>query len=187
MARFQRGQLHKSFGAWHVRYRVTEIVDGQPTRKQLSKRLCDGGKSKSEARSLCADFMATINKPTTQPEPTDLTVAGFWELTYLPFIEANLKPSTVDGYKNVWDTHLKEHFDTMTLREYRKGIGSTFLTGKAKKLRPRTVQHIKNLASGIFTHAANLDLIEFNPWHHCKVLGKTLENGATQHYTLEEI
>jgi integrase len=76
----------------------------------------------------------------------------------------------------------------LTLREYRKGMGAVLLTKLSKTLRPRTVQHIKNLASAIFTHATNLDLLELNPWHRCKVLGKTkLQNQETQHYTLDEI
>lgn len=62
-----------------------------------------------------------------------------------------------------------------------------FLTKLSKTYRPLTVQHIKNLASGIFTHAANLDLIESNPWSFCKVLGKSLPDGETKSYTLEEI
>jgi integrase len=87
----------------------------------------------------------------------------------------------------VWKQHLKDHFGNMTLREYRKGMGSLFITALAKKYRPRTVAHIKNLASGMFTHAANLDLIESNPWQFCKVLGKSKANGETKHYKLEEI
>jgi integrase len=188
MGRYQRGHLYKSFGSWHVRYRLDESVDGRLIRKQHSKRLCSDDKKKGAAERLCAEFMATINAQVPgKPEAADITVAGFWELTYLPFITDNLKPSTVYGYQQIWDSHLKEHFAALTLREYRKGMGSVFLTNKAKMLRPRTVSHIKNLASGIFTHAANLDHIESNPWRFCKVLGKTLENGKTQYYTLEEI
>ena len=133
--------------------------------------------------------MATVNAQVSgQPERgRNFTIGAFWEHTYWPFIKANLKPSTYLGYEQVWKQHLKDHFGTMTLREYRKGIGSTFLTTLAKKYRPRTISHIKNLASGIFTHAANLDHIESNPWQFCKVLGKTKAHGKTQHYTLEEI
>jgi integrase len=57
----------------------------------------------------------------------------------------------------------------------------------SKKLARRTVQHVKNLASGLFSHAVNLGAIESNPWHDCKVLGKSKAPEETQHYTLEEI
>ena len=193
MGRYQRGYIYEAFGAFHVRYRTEEIVDGQLIRKQHSKRLCPKDKQHPTAthkavRRLCDEFMATINTQVPgHPEPADLTIASFWELTYLPFIEDNLKPSTYLGYKQVWSHHLKDHFGNMTLREYRKGMGSVFITNLSKTLRPRTVKNVKNLASGMFTHAANLDLIESNPWQFCKVLGKTKSNGETKHYTLEEI
>jgi integrase len=193
MGRYQRGYIYEAFGAFHVRYRLEEIVDGKLARKQRSHRLCPKDKNHPSAshksvRRLCDEFMATVNTQVPgQPEPTAPTIAGFWELTYLPFIESNLKPSTVHGYKQIWNQHLKNHFGTMTLREYRKGMGSVFITDLSKKYARRTVSHIKNLASGLFTHATNLDLIEFNPWHHCKVLGKTKTPATTKHYTLEEI
>jgi hypothetical protein len=40
MARYQRGHISEAFGAFHVRYYVTELVDGKPVRKQKSERLC---------------------------------------------------------------------------------------------------------------------------------------------------
>jgi integrase len=194
MGRYQRGYIYEKFGAFHVRYRLEGIVDGQPKRVQHSHRLCTKDKqhpteSHRSVRRLCDEFMATVNAQAPgKAEQADPTIAAFWEHTYLPFIKDNLKPSTYMGYQQVWTQHLEKHFGTMTLREYRKGMGSLFLTNLAKTYRPSTVAHIKNLASGIFTHATNItDLIELNPWHHCKVLGKQLENGKTQHYTLEEI
>ena len=193
MGRYQRGYIYEAFGAFHVRYRLEEIVDGSVKRVQHSKRLCTKDKdhtttSSKSVRRLCDEFMATVNTQVPgQPELTDITITSFWELTYWPFVVENLKPSTRLGYQQVWNQHLKPHFGTMTLREYRKGMGSTFLTSLSKKYSQRTVQHIKNLASGIFTHATNLDLIELNPWHDCKVLGKSKAPGETKHYTLEEI
>jgi integrase len=193
MGRYQRGYIYEAFGAFHVRYRTEEIVDGKLTRKQHSKRLCPKSKgltiSSKSVRRLCDEFMATINAQVpNQPQQTDLPITSFWELTYWPFVVENLKPSTQWGYKQVWNQHLKPHFDNMTLREYRKGMGSLFLTKLSKKYSQATVQHIKNLASGIFTHAANLDHIESNPWQFTKVLGKKgAAPAATKHYTLEEI
>ena len=192
--RYQHGSISEAFGAFHVRYRVETIVDGQVKRVQRSHRLCAKDKEHPSAsckvvRLLAADFMATVNKVTlNQPEQTDTTIAAFWEHTYWPFItDNNLKPSTCEGYRQVWNQHLKPHFGNMTLREYRTPTGSIFLTSLSKKLARRTVQHVKNLASGIFTHAVNLGAIESNPWHDVKVLGKTKAPEETKHYTLEEI
>jgi integrase len=193
MGRYQRGHIYEAFGAFHVRYRTEKIVDGQTVRKQHSKRLCTKDKAHPTAasksvRRACDEFMATVNaQAPEQPAQAELTIAAFWEHTYWPFVVEHLKPSTQWGYNQVWNQHLKEHFGNMTLREYRKGMGSLFLTNLSKKYAQRTVQHIKNLASGIFTHAANLDLIEANPWSFCKVLGKMKVSPKPKHYSLEEI
>lgn len=188
MSRHQRGYIFEAFGAFHVRYYA--MVDGE--RKQKSHMLCrkdrttgHGSKGAKAVRALCEDFMRTIN--TDAPTPSSMTVVEFWNTVYLPFIEANLKPSTVYGYKQNWDNHLKAHFGNTLLKDYKTAMGSVFLTNLAKTLRPRSLQHIKFLASGIFMHAVNTGNAEYNPWRDCQVLGKTLENGDTQSYTLEEI
>src|SRR5579864_974278 len=41
MGRYQKGYVYQAFGAWHVRYYVTELVDGKPVRKQKSSKLCN--------------------------------------------------------------------------------------------------------------------------------------------------
>jgi integrase len=131
--------------------------------------------------------MAAVNAQTTPINPAnDQTVCEFWEKTYLPFAEENLRHSTVHGYKQIWSQHLKGHFGTTLLKDYRTASGSLFLTTLAKTLGRHTIQHIRSLASGIFSHAVNVGVIDSNPWHDVKVLGKTIEPGETAHYTLEE-
>src|SRR5580693_2216270 len=102
MGRYQRGYIYEASGAFHVRYRLEEIVDGATVRKQYSKKLCEKTKGLTPAsrsvRRLCDEFMSTINvQAPGQPAPADTTITGFWELTYLPFITDNLKHSTVHG------------------------------------------------------------------------------------------
>lgn len=192
MGRYQRGYIYEASGAFHVRYRHEAIVDGELVRVQRSRRLCEKTQgltlASKSVRRLCDEFMATINaQEPGQPAPTDITIAGFWDQIYWPFISDNLKPSTVHGYKQIWDQHLKPHLGTRTLRDYRTPDGNIFLTTLAKKYSRRTVSHIKNLGSGIFTHAVNVGKVDSNPWHDCKVLGKTKPVEETEHYTLEEI
>jgi integrase len=179
MGRYQQGYLFRSGSAWHVRY----YADG----KQKSKRLCDGDLAKKAVSQKFAEFMAEINDP-GHTETPDLTVVKFWDDTYLPFIESNLKHSTVYDYKNRWEKHLKPHFGTTLLKDYRTPMGSVYLTKLARTLRPRSVNHIKFLASGIFAHAVATGNCETNPWHDVKVLGKyALQDQETGSYTLEEM
>jgi integrase len=189
MSRYQSGHIYEASGAFFVRYYVSEIVDGRPTRVQRSYRLCSKddkhhSRTCKAVKQKAAEHMETVNA--NAAPVNDQTVATFWEKTYLPFAEDNLRASTVYGYKQIWGQHLSTHFGTMELKDYKTHMGSLFLTALAKKLGRHTIQHIRSLASGIFSHAVNVGVIESNPWHDVKVLGKTKEPGKTAHYTLEE-
>ena len=185
MARYQEGHLVKRFGGWHVRYYVTTADGG---RKQKSHRLCGDSQTKSHVKQLRDDYMrehVNIGVENTGP----MGVVDFWDKVYLPFIESSdtLKPATVHGYKQVWNQHLKLHFGTTNLADYKTHMMSNFLTGLAKTLRPRTLNNIKWQASAIFAHAVASGNCETNPIRDAMVLGKTLGNGNTKAYTLEEM
>lgn len=184
MGRYQDGHLVKRFGGWHVRYYVTE----GGVRKQKSHRLCDDQQKKSHVKQLCDQFMrdhVNIGVENTGP----MGIADFWDKVYLPFIEStnNLKPSTVHGYKQVWNQHLKFHFGTLCLSDYKTHMMSNFLTSLAKTHRPRTLNTVKWVASAIFGHAVATGNCESNPIRDAQVLGRTLGHGDTKSYTLEEM
>jgi integrase len=184
--RWQQGYLYEANNAYHVRYCVME----QGIRKQKSKRLCDGDLPNKIVKQLFTEFMAKVNddQHPGQASSTDTTVVEFWDNTYLPFItENNLKPSTVLSYQQIWNQHLKAHFGTTLLNDHRTPMMSNFLTKLAKTLRPRTLNHIKWLASAIFAHAVATGKCETNPIRDAKVLGKTLGDGVTGAYSLEEV
>lgn len=46
-------------------------------------------------------------------------VLDFYTGTFLPWCEANLKPSSVHGYKRLWDGTLKVHFADRSLEGYK--------------------------------------------------------------------
>jgi integrase len=179
--RWQTGSLYEAHGAWHVRYY-------DPQRKQKSKRLCDGGATKKQVKQAFAEFMAKVNDEHQQPQLSDLTIVKFWDDTFAPFItKDNLKPSTVQGFLQIWKQHLKAHFGATLLRDYRTSQMTNFLTSLAKTYRPYTLRNIKGLARAIFAHAVATGVCETNPIRDAQVLGKTLGNGQTGIYTLEEI
>jgi hypothetical protein len=157
---------------------------------QRSERLCSKddkyhSRTCKAVKQKAAEHMKTVNSASAPV--SEQTVATFWEKTYLPFAEENLRASTVHSYKQIWGQHLAPHFGTTALKDYKTHMGSLFLTSLAKKLGRHTIQHVRSLASGIFSHAVNVGVIESNPWHDVKVLGKTKEPGETAHYTLEEV
>jgi integrase len=185
MGRYQEGHLVKRFGGWHVRYYVTTTDGG---RKQKSHRLCDDTETKSQVKELRNDFLRTqVNVGVNNSGP--MGVVDFWDKVYVKFIESNnnLKPSTLHGYKQIWNQHLKLHFGTLNLSEYKTHMMSVFLTDLAKTLRPRTLNSIKWVASAIFVHAVATGKCDNNPIRDARVLGKTLGHGVTKSYTLEQV
>ena len=178
MGRHQTGYIFESAsGAFHVRYYTTEIVDGQPRRVQKSRLLCRKdnkhfSKTCKAVKLLRDDFMRTVNAASGQANEQDMRVVDFWKQYYLPFVEQNMKPSTVMGYKQIWNQHLKAHSGEMTLQCYRTHVGSQFLLGLTKTQGRRTLNHIRSLASGLFTHAINTGRLESNPWRDVRIYGK---------------
>src|ERR1700691_891289 len=133
--RWQAGHLFEANSAWHVRY-ITDYISLPadkkakiaskcaaknkpiPSRVQESKRLCDGDLSSKIVKQLFTEFMEKVNNQNhDQTSSPDTTVVEFWDNTYWPFAQENLKPSTFHGYKQVWNQHLKSHFGTKLLRD----------------------------------------------------------------------
>jgi integrase len=190
MTRYQDGHIYEAFNAFHVRFYQSEIIDGQLKRVQRSRKLCAKDQKHHSCackpvRKLCEEFMSTINEQVgTQPD-RNVTVADFWENTYLPFVTDKKRHSTVYGYKKLWVSNLKQHFGTRTLAEYRTADGYKYLESLTKPLGRNSLQHVRSLASGIFTRAVNLGLIDTNPWSAVR-LQESRAPEPTVAYTLKE-
>ena len=199
MARHQRGYIFEASGAFHVRYYLTEIVEGKPKKKQRSHRLCDkdrstghGSPSAMAVRSLCEDFMRTVNEREKTPQRVaqDLMVVDFWERVYMPYCQkewkgTGMRASTVKGYEQIWNQHLKDHFGTHTLQAYSADNARKFLSSLKTKQGKNTLKHIRALASAMFSEAVERGLRNDNPWH-VKLPKDCKESKATKHYTMEE-
>jgi integrase len=228
MQRKQSGYIFASYSgsgedrhvvSYNIRYYVTELVDGKPTRKQKSERLCapcaddpqrklqcnkrgkcepDQLREKKPAwcrtvQELADAVMKRVNGQSSTVLDTDTSIVDFWEHTYLPHLQSEVKPSTLNGYKKVWKTHLSGEFAGKTLKAYRTGMGTAFLTKLAKNgnngekpLGSHAIAHVKSLARAMFGYAAALELIESNPWHDAKSLAKPKKGNGTHAYTLEQ-
>ena len=194
MGRHQAGYLYKTSGGWHVRYWITELKDGKPVRVQKSQKLCDAEVNhekvtKSYAKDRRDEYMKGINALSGNNDTRDLSVKEFWESQYLPHLEKHKRPSTLIGYKQIWNQHLEPHFvaTRLTMREYGTPQATRLLTSLAEKgLGRRSVAHVRSLASGLFRHAKQLGIILENPWRESGSLVKPKEPQPTQNYTLEE-
>lgn len=187
--RHQSGVVYEASDAFYIRH--FENRDG--VRKRVSHRLCfKDDKHTSETckavRDLAAEHMQKVNFLVDNRENAqDMLITEYWKNTYLPFVTAHLKPSTVDGYEQIWSQFLRDHFTGRTLREYETHHGSQFLTQQAKTYGRRTIAHIRSLASGIFTSAINDGLLKLNPWSQVRTKIKPKAPPETLAYTLPEL
>jgi integrase len=188
MTRFQRGYVFTAHNAWHVRYVVTALVDGQTKRVQKSTRICSkSGISKPQARTLAQQVLNRINTDGGCVAPVDFPVTEFWQTTYLPHLERTTKASTLHGYKKLWSQHLALHLAGFTLRKYGTVDATRCLTSLAERgLGTRTIAHVRSLLSGVFRHALRTGLIEANPVRDAGSLLPARTPEPTYAYTLDE-
>ena len=188
MTRFQRGYVFTAHGAWHLRYAVTAIVDGQARRVQQSTRICSkSGTSKRQARTLAQPVLDRVNAEAGSVTQVDVPVTEFWQTTYLPHLERTTKASTLHGYKKLWGQHLALHLDGFTVSEYKTVDASRFLTSLAEcDLGTRTIAHVRSPLSGLFRHALRTGLIVSNPVRDAGSLTPSRSPEPTHAYTLDE-
>jgi len=125
---------------------------------------------------------------------SDIRIVDFWKEKYLPYCEEVVrltgkprkKPSTVRGYKQIWQQHLKDHFGDLTLRGYTPNLGTRFLRTLISTQGKNTLKHIKALGTAIFSHAVAEELITINQFREVKIPDDAIASKATQHYTLAE-
>jgi integrase len=137
--------------------------------------------------------LAKAAKPGAE-DSGEMRIADFWKMMFLPYCEKvrdvtgepRMKPSTVRGFKQIWNQHLKGHFGEMTLKQYEPVMGSRFLRTLVDTQRKTTLKHIKALGSAIFKLAVADEFIKVNPWHDVMIPDDAVESEKTPHYTLEE-
>ncbi|MGA9706046.1 MAG: hypothetical protein WBQ87_00040, partial [Candidatus Sulfotelmatobacter sp.] len=115
----QRGTIYKKHNAWYVVYRIEEIVDGEPLRKQKTHRLAavsDEYRSAKDVEQLAVDHLRPLNIGSITPE-SSMTVADFAEKHFLPNIKAKKKPSTLKFYTDIVDNHIAPSLGSLKLRE----------------------------------------------------------------------
>lgn len=186
---YQRGTIYEASNSFFVRYFTTE--DG--VKKRVSHKLCDRDAEHDSITcpavlALRDEHMVSVRKTKPQPTTNGTLITDYWEQVYLPTVRAGLKPSTVDGYIQVWEQHLKEHFTGRTFTDYEPHHGNKLLNEKvAQRYGRRTIAHIRSLASGIFTHACNDGVLLSNPWRNVKTKIKAKKPTKPPSYTLTEL
>src|SRR2546429_6506710 len=117
---YQRGTIYEASDTFFVRYFAK--IDG--VKKRVSHKLCDRDAEHDSTTcpsvlALRDEHMVAFRKSKPTPNPaTEVLITDYWEQVYLPTVKQGLKPSTVAGYRQIWDQFLMGHFTGRTFVGY---------------------------------------------------------------------
>lgn len=117
-----------------------------------------------------------------------MTFAQFVDFHYLPYVKAELKPSTHNGYKHDWKRLLKPLVGNIILRDFTTKDGHDALVKlKERGLGRSSMRRAKWLLVAIFSHALNLGVLHgANPAKEV-ALPRTPAPKSTHGYRVQEI
>jgi integrase len=192
MGRHQDGYIWRKGRNWYGRWWEDVLVDGTVVRQQRARKLveyCDRYRTEGDVRPLLEEILRPLNEGKAKPEST-LPVAKFVEDHYLPFVEENYKPSTLAGYKHLWDKYIEPSVDEIIVRDFRTVDAAVLLAEihKANSLGRTTLKHIKSFLSGVFTYAKNQGALDgVNPVQDAIIPKKATVSEETHAATPDEV
>ena len=166
-------------------------ADGSVKMQRTAERLgnVEDFATKADVEAVRMAFMQKVNGAQTSPHPS-MTLSEFSEQFYLPWVERELRASTYKGYRDIWNLYLSERVGQIRLRRFRTVDASRMLRAIADDcdLTKTTLQHIKSVLSGIFTHAKNEGAYDGeNPVEGARIPRNAREPGETYAYNLVQI
>jgi integrase len=188
---YQDGYLYIHHGGWYVRYRArVRQENGSIKLRQRAKKLgsVTDYPHESNIMPLKAEFMNSLNAGKFTPEGS-MILKEFVEKVYLPYTE-ELRASTKKGYREIWNNHICDRVGHIRMREFRTVHASKMLKAIAEEndLCKTTLQHIKGVLSGVFTHAKNEGAFDgVNPVQDARIPRNAREPGETYAYNLTQI
>ena len=196
-----RGHIYEQHGAWFLQFYQNENRDGVLVKVRKSVKLADKDREHNSATCKAVKALRDkeLTKVSTGPQITaeDQRIVDYWDKRYLPYCQEvietgprkgqpRLKPSTLRGYKQVYQQHLKDHFGKHTLQKYQPAMGARLLDSLTAKQGWHVLKYIKAVGSAIFRRAVKDQIISVNPWSAVEMPDDAAEPGQTQHYTREE-
>jgi integrase len=192
--REQKGYVFHKGKSWFVRYCDDALqADGTVKRKLVCKKLgvdfCDEYRTKKSVLPFVQDILAPVNGGLLNPQST-MPITEFVEKVYLPeYVEKQLRESTRNGYRDIWQDYLKGRMGKLTLRQFRTVHGEQLLAQIAAQtsLGRNSLKHIKSFLSGVFKQAKRLGILDgINPMQDTSI-PRTPEPEDTYAYSLPEV
>jgi integrase len=186
----QDGYIYRVANTWMLRFREPVIVNGKVVMRQRAKKLATYSReyrTPESVKGFAELILGPINAKTARPDSIE-TLASFLEHVYLPACNAELKPSTCKGYRDMFKL-CAPHLNGLQLRDSRTSDIERLLRAIAdSKARAKTtLSNARNFLSGAFRYAIRTDRFNReNPVREAKVpKGKKPE--SVHAYSLEEI
>lgn len=188
----QTGYVWRVGRSWYGRWYQNELdKEGNTVRVQHAEKLCeycDAYRSKKDVQQLLADKLRPINEDRAAPEGT-LSVGRYFSKCFLPDAERELKPSTVNGYRQLWRMYIQKHVEKVILRNFRCVDATRILAAiySEHDLSRKSLRLCKGVLSTVFTHAKQNGALDgLNPVEDAGIPKKATAAGKTHAYTVEE-
>ncbi len=191
-SRKQNGQIVRIGDCWYVRYWERRNLGGTIERKRVTHQLgavtTRGKNPPADIKEEAERHMSKKNGRAIPPERIR-TMGDFVEQVYLPWVQESKRPSTLKGYRDVWEDHLKALCELTWLKDVRTFTVQGWLNEIGNKgLSRNSLRHVKSIVSGIFTLAKRQDYFEGeNPSRDTGISPEAPEPQETYAYTLEEV
>jgi integrase len=189
----QKGRIYKHGNSWVLRYRLPIMKDGQKVWKDCYQSLApinDSYKSVRSVEHLAKPYLEKANvqrltASTTQP------VRDFIEYRYFPHVEQEglLAPSTIFGYRHMFEKHLKNRLGNVYLCDFDTPTARKLLQRIAMEsgLSHTSLKHHKWFLAAVFKYAINEGAFKgINPIPDVQ-LPKGASSEDTYAYSLKEI
>jgi integrase len=174
-------EIFKAQSSWYARVGTEEFYPNG-RRKMKAIRLAPVDKAHPTAESV---------RPIASAVEKDQTLAGhtlaqFLDQVYWKHAEANLQPSTIRGYRQVWDM-VRKRFGNCGMSDLPTSEVTKFLTGLSAGYGKSSVAHVKAFLSSVFKHAEALGVVTRNPIRPAQCLNKLPAAQEQPRYTEEEV
>ncbi len=192
----QRGKIYEHHGQWTFRYKVATFVNGKKVWKDAYKALAPLDKYESAAQ-VEKDFDRTLKElrgthSSKFTEGVTQSVADFIETTYFPKQKEKLKPSTLFGYRHLYDRHVKPRLNGESMKDFTLPVAQRFLEkiAAATPLASTSLRHIKWFLKAVFDVArlnGAYDPTILNPFEEVHIPKASKQKQPTRYAGLDTV
>jgi integrase len=180
----QNGNLMEDHNAWYLRY-----YEGKKRKKIWLGRKLDYP-TKRHIRPRLEEERARLR---LGGEDMCISLESYILTKFLPDQEGRLRPSTIAGYKGLYERYVKDRYEAgarlwLMTPEHVQRLLEAVATSAKKPLAKTTISHFKAFLSRVFNHARNRGFYRGeNPVTGTEIPSRTVPSRETGLYTLAEI